>query len=228
MIPYRILLVEDDQNLGFVISDLLEMAGHAVHWSKDGEVALKDFTAFVPHLCVVDVMLPKKDGYTLVTEIKQLQASIPVVFLTARGTEDDRIRGFRSGADDYITKPFSNQEFLLRIGAILQRCYTVSPAEASTSFAIGTYAFDHTNLLLSGKESKKLTQKESDILRLLAQHQGETVTRDLILQTVWGQSDYFLGRSLDVFISKLRKYLRDDPRVLIENVHGVGFRLRIA
>jgi len=228
MAQFRILLVEDDQNLGYVISDLLEMAGHTVHWSKDGEVALYDFSAFVPHLCVVDVMLPKKDGYTLVMELKQLQPSMPVVFLTARGTEDDRIKGFRSGADDYITKPFSNQEFLLRISAILQRCYPSSPEEASTSFTIGNYQFDHTNLMLSCKVDKKLTQKESDILRLLCQHMGEAVTRDLILQTVWGQSDYFLGRSLDVFISKLRKYLKDDPRVLIENIHGVGFRLRVA
>lgn len=225
---FRILLVEDDENLGFVVSDLLEMAGYSILWSKDGEVALKDFNSFVPHLCVVDVMLPKKDGYALVADMKQLQPAVPVVFLTARGMEDDRIRGFQSGADDYITKPFSNQEFLLRISAILQRCYTAAPEEVITTYTIGEYTFNYTNLLLSGPSKKNLTQKESDILLLLCRHMGETVTRELILESVWGQNDYFMGRSLDVFISRLRKYLKEDARIVIENIHGVGFRLRIA
>lgn len=225
--PYRILLVEDDENLGLVVSDLLEMGGHTVRWSRDGEVALRDFNSFAPHLCVVDVMLPKKDGYAVVEDIKRLQSAMPVIFLTARGMEDDRIRGLRLGADDYVSKPFSNQELLLRIGAVLQRCYASGAAEASSSFEIGQYHFDPANLLLRiDGEQRNLTQRESAILALLCRHQSETVARDLILKTVWGQADYFVGRSLDVFISRLRKYLKDDPSVSIETVHGVGFRLR--
>lgn len=223
---YRILLVEDDENLGLVLSDLLGMGGHSVQWSKDGETALRDFNAFAPHLCVVDVMLPKKDGFALVEDIKRLQPTAPVIFLTARGMEDDRIRGFQTGADDYVTKPFSNRELLLRIGAVLQRSYNNGPDEATASFTIGSFRFEPSQLLLSGHETRTLTQKESDVLVLLCRHAGATVPRDLILKTVWGQSDYFAGRSLDVFISKLRKYLKDDPRVCIETIHGVGFRLR--
>ncbi|MCF8257281.1 MAG: response regulator transcription factor [Flavobacteriales bacterium] len=224
---YRILLVEDDENLGLVVSDLLEMGGHAVQWSRDGEVALRDFNTFGPHLCLVDVMLPKKDGYSLVEDIKRLRPDMPVIFLTARSMEDDRIRGFRSGADDYVTKPFSNQELMLRISAVLQRCYASGAAEASATFRIGSYVFDPVNLLLKGTEERSLTQKEADILSLLCRQQDTAVHRDLILKTVWGQSDYFVGRSLDVFISKLRKYLKDDPTVNIETIHGVGFRLRV-
>jgi DNA-binding response OmpR family regulator len=225
--PYRILLVEDDENLGLVVSDLLEMGGHEVQWSRDGEVALRDFSTFEPHLCVVDVMLPKKDGYALVEDLKRLQPNVPVIFLTARGMEDDRIKGFRSGADDYVTKPFSNQELLLRISAVLQRCYASGASEASTTFNIGSYVFDPANLLLKGSENRALTQKEADILMLLCRQRDTAVHRDLILKTVWGQADYFVGRSLDVFISKLRKYLKDDPTVCIETIHGVGFRLRV-
>jgi len=225
--PYRILLVEDDENLGLVVSDLLEMGGHEVQWSRDGEVALRDFSTFEPHLCVVDVMLPKKDGYALVEDLKRLQPNVPVIFLTARGMEDDRIKGFRSGADDYVTKPFSNQELLLRISAVLQRCYASGASEASTTFNIGSYVFDPANLLLKGPEIRTLTQKEADILALLCRQRDTAVHRDLILKTVWGQADYFVGRSLDVFISKLRKYLKDDPTVCIETIHGVGFRLRV-
>jgi DNA-binding response OmpR family regulator len=227
--PYRILLVEDDAHLGMVISDLLELSDYSVCWSRDGEVALRDFNTLSPHLCVVDVMLPKKDGFELVEDIKRLQPSMPVIFLTARGMEDDRIRGLKLGADDYVTKPFSNQELLLRIGAVLQRCYANGAGEASALFDIGRYSFDPANLLLRiDADERSLTQRESDILALLCRHVGDTVARDLILKTVWGQADYFVGRSLDVFISRLRKYLKDDPSVSIETVHGVGFRLRTA
>lgn len=225
--PYRILLVEDDENLGQVVSDLLEMAGHEVQWSRDGEIALRDLNSFGPHLCIVDVMLPKKDGYALVNDIKRLHHNMPIIFLTARGMEDDRIKGFQSGADDYVTKPFSNKELLLRIGAILHRCYATGAEEPSSSFRIGAYTFIPANLTLKGADERILTQKEADILALLCRQTGMAVQRDLILKTVWGQSDYFVGRSLDVFISKLRKYLKDDPAVSIETIHGVGFRLKV-
>lgn len=227
---YKILLVEDDENLGFVVTDLLEMEGYTVHWSKDGEAGLKAFHDVQPHLCVLDIMLPKKDGYTLGAEIKQKNLHTPIMFLTARGMETDRVKGFQVGADDYITKPFSNQEFLLRVKAVLNRCYANNQlAEAKNEYTIGKFKFDPSNLILSTDGTEKhLTQKEADVLKLFCQNENETVKRELILSTVWGNTDYFTGRSLDVFISKLRKYLKADESISIENVHGVGFRLRVS
>ncbi|MCF8461802.1 MAG: response regulator transcription factor [Flavobacteriales bacterium] len=226
---FRILMVEDDKNLGFVVNDLLEIEGYSVHWAKDGEAGLKAFGDFQPHLSILDIMLPKKDGYTLGDEIKKKDSQAPIIFLTARGMETDRVKGFQAGADDYITKPFSNQEFLLRVKAVLNRCYASSQlVEAKNEYTIGLFTFVPNNLtlMLDGTE-KHLTQKEADVLKLFCQNENETVKRELILSTVWGTTDYFTGRSLDVFISKLRKYLKDDKRISIENVHGVGFRLRV-
>lgn len=226
---YKILLVEDDKNLGFVVNDLLEMEGYTVEWAQDGQAGLKAFNDFKPHLSVLDIMLPKKDGYTLGTDIKQKNAQAPIIFLTARGMETDRVKGFQAGADDYITKPFSNQEFLLRIKAVLNRCYANNQlTEPKNEYAIGKFTFIPNNLMLTlDGEEKHLTQKEANVLKLFCQNQNETVKRELILNTVWGTSDYFTGRSLDVFISKLRKHLKEDENILIENVHGVGFRLRV-
>lgn len=225
---YRILLVEDDENLGFVVRDLLEMEGYSVRWVNDGEAGLKNFNDFQPHLSILDIMLPKKDGYSLGEDIKAKNAQSPIIFLTARGMETDRVKGFHTGADDYITKPFSNQEFLLRVKAVLNRCYPNPENEAKNQYEIGQYVFSPVNLLLSlNEEEKQLTQKESDVLKLLCQNLGDTVKRELILSSVWGNADYFTGRSLDVFISKLRKYLKSDDRIQIENVHGVGFRLKV-
>lgn len=226
---YRILLVEDDENLGFVVNDLLEIEGYQVRWAKDGEDGAKKFSDFQPHLSVLDIMLPKKDGYTLGEELKAANPQAPIIFLTARAMETDRVKGFQAGADDYITKPFSNQEFLLRVKAILARCYPTSIGSLKNEFALGKFTFEPINLILkNGDESKQLTQKESDVLKLLCQNENETVKRELILSTVWGNADYFTGRSLDVFISKLRKYLKADESIQIENVHGVGFRLKIS
>ncbi|MCF8278023.1 MAG: response regulator transcription factor [Flavobacteriales bacterium] len=225
---FRILLVEDDANLGFVINDLLEMEGYTVRWAKDGEMGAKMFHEFEPHISILDIMLPKKDGYTLGEELKQKNPQAPIVFLTARGMESDRIKGFKAGADDYVTKPFSNQEFVLRLKAVLSRCYPDVTSTVKNEFVVGAFNFNPNNYTLthSGDE-RQLTQKESDVLKLLCQNINETVKRDLILSTVWGNTDYFTGRSLDVFISKLRKYLKEDPKIIIENVHGVGFRLRL-
>jgi len=225
---FKILLAEDDENLGFVVNDLLEMEGYEVHWAKNGEVASKQFKDLRPHLSILDIMLPNKDGYALGSEFKLAVPQTPIIFLTARGMETDRVKGFQVGADDYITKPFSNAEFLLRVKAVLNRCYPETNASLRNEFEIGLYKFEPTNLLLRlNEEEKHLTQKEADVLRLLCQHENETVKRDLILSSCWGTTDYFAGRSLDVFISKLRKYLKDDPRIAIENLHGVGFRLKV-
>jgi DNA-binding response OmpR family regulator len=225
---FRILLVEDDENLGFVVNDLLEMEGYSVRWCRDGEDGAIAFKQFRPHLSILDIMLPKKDGYTLGEELKSEGQHVPLIFLTARGMESDRVKGFQAGADDYITKPFSNPEFLLRVKAVLGRCYPQAPSGLKNEYQLGVFSFDPANhRLMNGANEKQLTQKESDVLKLLCQHENETVKRELILSSVWGNTDYFTGRSLDVFISKLRKYLKEDDRIHIENIHGVGFRLRI-
>ena len=226
--PFKILVVEDDKNLGFVISDLLEMKGFDVNWSKDGIAGLKEFGLNEPHLCIIDIMMPKKDGFTLIQEIKEINSKVPVIFLTARSMEEDRVRGFELGADDYVTKPFSNAEFILRVEAVLKRCYEQAEVHGNDEIIIGKYEFHpRESMLFFEGTSKKLTQRECEILQMLTKQLNTTIKRETILNVVWGNDDYFSGRSLDVFIAKLRKYLSNDPIVLIENIHGVGFRLAI-
>lgn len=224
-----ILLVEDDANLGFVLQDTLKRKGYTVHLCRDGKEGLKYFNANPYDLCVLDVMLPQKDGFSLAEDIRLTNQQVPIVFLTAKSQTDDRIAGFKAGGDDYLTKPFNHEELLLRIEAILRR--TQGRAEdprARDVFEIASYIFDHRNLELKHPdETRKLTKKEADVLRLLCMHRDQVLPRDLVLNMVWGDDTYFLGRSLDVFISRLRKYLRHDPRVHINNVHGVGFRFQV-
>ncbi|HEX2617436.1 MAG TPA: response regulator transcription factor [Flavobacteriales bacterium] len=225
----NILLVEDDTNLGFVVQDALKRKGYNVHLCRDGKEGLKYFNEHAYDLCVLDVMLPHKDGFSLAEDIRLTDARIPIVFLTAKSQTDDRIAGFKAGGDDYLTKPFSHEELVLRIEAILRR--TKGNDEGARSrevFEIGSYAFDHRNLMLKHPdEERKLTKKEADVLRLLCMHRDQVLPRELVLNMVWGDDTYFLGRSLDVFISRLRKYLKHDPRVQINNVHGVGFRFQV-
>jgi DNA-binding response OmpR family regulator len=224
-----ILLVEDDANLGFVLQDTLKRKGYTVHLCRDGKEGLKYFNANVYDLCVLDVMLPQKDGFSLAEDIRLTNQHVPIVFLTAKSQTDDRIAGFKAGGDDYLTKPFNHEELLLRIEAILRRTQgrTEDP-RARDVFEIASYTFDHRNLELKHPdETRKLTKKEADVLRLLCMHRDQVLPRDLVLNMVWGDDTYFLGRSLDVFISRLRKYLRHDPRVHINNVHGVGFRFQV-
>ncbi len=220
----NILLVEDDMNLGFVIQDNLKIEGYHVHLSKDGKEGLKAFNEAKYDLCILDVMLPKKDGFSLAEDIRKLSLEVPIVFLTAKSMTEDKIKGFKAGADDYITKPFSMDEFSLRIEAILKRTGSIS-AKKSNGFELGKYFFDSSNYKLSIGEAeiKQLTKKEADILRILCEQKGNVVERDLILNLVWGDDSYFNGRSLDVFITKLRKYLKKDISINIKNVHGVGF-----
>lgn len=224
-----ILLVEDDANLGFVLQDTLKRKGYTVHLCRDGKEGLKYFNANPYDLCVLDVMLPQKDGFSLAEDIRLTNQQVPIVFLTAKSQTDDRIAGFKAGGDDYLTKPFNHEELLLRIEAILRRTQgrTEDP-RARDMFEIASYTFDHRNLELKHPdETRKLTKKEADVLRLLCMHRDQVLPRDLVLNMVWGDDTYFLGRSLDVFISRLRKYLRHDPRVHINNVHGVGFRFQV-
>ncbi|MFT5601737.1 MAG: DNA-binding response OmpR family regulator [Flavobacteriales bacterium] len=221
----KILLVEDDLNLGFVIQDNLKMSGFAVHLSQDGKEGLKAFSNDDYDLCLLDVMLPKKDGFELAEDIRKLNSDIPIIFLTAKSQTEDKIKGFKTGADDYMTKPFSMDVLLLRIEAILKRTVDVHKTK-STDYQLGLMTFSSANYMLSGADySKKLTKKEAEILKILSEQKGKVVERELILNMVWGDDSYFNGRSLDVFITKLRKYLAADPTIKINNIHGVGFSL---
>lgn len=224
-----ILLVEDDQNLGFVVQDALKRKGYQVHLCRDGKEGLKQFNEQVYDLCVLDVMLPHKDGFSLAEDIRLTNAQVPIVFLTAKSQTEDRIAGFKAGGDDYLTKPFSHEELILRIEAILRRTLGKgNDGRERDRFELGDYTFDHRNLMLSHPtDERKLTKKEADVLRLLCLHQEQVLPRELVLNMVWGDDTYFLGRSLDVFISRLRKYLKLDDKVQIVNVHGVGFKLQV-
>jgi DNA-binding response OmpR family regulator len=219
--------VEDDPSLGFVIKDNLILKGYDVTLCRDGEEADRVFTPMAFHLCIFDVMLPRKDGFTLARDVRAKDHSIPILFLTAKSMTEDKLEGFRIGADDYITKPFSLEELLCRIEVFLKRDRVNDPV-GTTSFRIGCYDFDFSKLLLKHDASEKsLTQKEAEVLRLLYLNKERVLKREEILRQVWGNDDYFMGRSMDVFISKLRKYLREDERVQIVNYHGVGFKLEV-
>lgn len=225
----NILLVEDDTNLGFVVQDVLKRKGYRVHLCHDGKEGLMQFNQHAYDLCVLDVMLPHKDGFSLAEDIRLTDVHTPIIFLTAKSQTEDRIAGFKAGGDDYITKPFSHEELLLRVEAILRRTRGKADSERQREvFTMGAYTFDHRNVTLAHpEETRKLTKKESDVLRLLCMHQDQVLPRELVLNMVWGDDSYFLGRSLDVFISRLRKYLRHDENVRIVNVHGVGFKLQV-
>ncbi|MEM1408868.1 MAG: response regulator transcription factor [Bacteroidota bacterium] len=218
-----ILLVEDDQNLGFVVKDNLELRGFQVDWARNGEEGLSAYKNKSYNICLFDVMLPQKDGFSLAAEIRGLDRQTPILFVTAKGMQADRLEGFKVGGDDYITKPFSMEELVYRIEVFLKR---TSQEPSLNSYQLGNFAFDYQNLLLvkDGFE-QNLTQKEADVLKYFADHIGQVVKRESILKAIWGEDDYFMGRSLDVFISKLRSYLKSDPAIEIANLHGVGFKL---
>ncbi len=226
-----ILLVEDDLNLGNLVEEYLNMLGYTTILAVDGNEGLQLYKSQPFDLCILDVMLPKKDGFTLATEIRELNEIIPIIFLTARGQNEDRIKGFKAGCDDYITKPFSSEELALRIEAILKRCGFNSNGKNNRNnekISIGNYLFDPFNQQLSLDGTiQNLTVKESALLKALCMNMGNLLPRDQAQKEVWGTSDYFIGRSMDVFITKLRKYLSHDPNVAILNVHGAGFKLEV-
>lgn len=220
-----ILYVEDDEVLSFVTQDNLAMHGYEVVHAGDGESALKLFSEVKADLCILDVMLPAMDGYTLAEEIRKRNQSIPILFLTAKSLKEDKIHGLKIGADDYITKPFSIEELILKIQVFLRRKELTGEVKQS-DFVIGQYSLESRNLKLTHNSGsvRDLTQKECDLLLCFIKSDGNILKRQEILEQVWGENDYFMGRSMDVFISRLRKYLKDDPSLRIENVHGVGFR----
>lgn len=220
-----ILLVEDDPNLGMVLNDFLKMEGFNVTLARDGEKGLEAFTSSKYDLCLLDCMMPKMDGFTLATKIRKSNQDIPIIFLTAKSLKEDKLKGFDLGGDDYITKPFDEDELVRRVNAVLKRSNS-TPELTEQIFKLGGFVYDHSNLTLSleGKVSR-ITQKEGEVLFLLLQSKNNVLRREDILVKVWGENDYFMGRSLDVFITKLRKHLKSDAKIKIENVHGVGFIL---
>lgn len=220
----KILYVEDDETLSFVTSDNLTLHGYEVIHCLDGEDAIEKFKGNSFDLCLLDVMLPKKDGFTLATEIRKKNPEIPIIFLTAKSMKEDKIAGLKLGADDYITKPFSIEELILKIEVFLRRKFVNT--QQTNKYTLGKLAFDYRNLtIINGEVEKTLTQREADLLKLLIENKNNVIKREEILERVWGQNDYFLGRSMDVFISRLRKYLSDDENIKIDNIHGVGFKL---
>jgi DNA-binding response OmpR family regulator len=222
----KILLVEDDPGLGFVIKDNLLHKGYQVTLCINGEEGLSTFQQQSFDICIFDVMMPKKDGFSLAQSVREKNKQIPILFITAKSMLEDKVAGFHAGGDDYIVKPFSMEELYLRIEVFLRRSGVV---DLTSSFSVGDFTFDCQTLTLGHSTGQKtLTQKEAEVLRLLCVNKERVLKREEILTSVWGDDDYFMGRSLDVFISKLRKYLKEDPRVEIVNYHGVGFRLEVA
>jgi two-component system OmpR family response regulator len=225
-----ILLVEDDPNLCMLLQDYLELMHFNIRVAHDGQQGYDRFLEEEPDICILDVMMPRLDGFTLATMIRKINQQVPIIFLTAKSLKEDRLKGFQQGCDDYITKPFSTEELNLRIKAILRRCARFQQAEIRNDevFQIGLFTFDATNMTLQSETARiSLTQKEANLLKLLCLNMNKLLTRDHALKTVWGDNDYFFGRSMDVFITRLRKYLKDDPNVSIQNVHGTGFKLEV-
>lgn len=225
----KILLVEDDPNLGMLLQDHLQLKGKfEVVLCADGEEGLRAFGKQKFDLCILDVMMPKKDGFTLGKEIRKANSHIPIIFATAKAMMEDKSAAFNLGGDDYITKPFRMEELLLRIQALLRRAGSNEADEKAmeTVFNIGDYHFDYTTQIITyNGQQQKLSTKEAELLRLLCLKKNTVLTREEALLTIWHDDNYFNGRSMDVFLSKLRKYLKDDPRVEILNVHGRGYKL---
>ncbi|MCK9410074.1 MAG: response regulator transcription factor [Bacteroidetes bacterium] len=225
-----ILLLEDDANLGFILTEHLEMNGFTVTLCTNGIDGRTVFQKNRYSLCLVDVMMPKKDGFSFVKEVREHDQKTPVIFLTAKSLKEDRIEGLKIGADDYVTKPFSMEELLLRINAVLKRTTMAEvPVKLPVEYKLGSVVFNvRKSLLVIGeKQILKLTTKESELLAILCRHQNEIVERERILESVWNSDSYYAARSMDVYVSKLRKYLKKEPKISIANIHGKGYKLLV-
>ena len=221
----KILLCEDDENLGVLLREYLQAKGYEAVLCPDGEAGYREFQKTKFDICVLDVMMPKKDGFSLAQDIRQQNAELPIIFLTAKTLKEDILEGFKIGADDYITKPFSMEELVMRIEAILRRVKGKKTRE-NTIYHIGRFTFDTQKQLLSiGDKQTKLTTKENELLALLCAHANEILQRDYALKTIWIDDNYFNARSMDVYITKLRKHLKDDDQIEIINIHGRGYKL---
>jgi len=225
--PIRILLAEDDHNLGNILKNYLDAKGYSTTLCVNGQEASEVFAKKEFEFCILDIMMPVKDGFTVATEIRAINKKIPILFLTARSMQEDKLKGFEAGADDYITKPFNMEELMMRMQAILRR--TEDPAknhETTNIFRIGKYTFDFNRQILAlGKKEQKLTSKEAGLLKMLCGNANEVLERSIALNQIWHDDSYFNARSMDVYIVKLRKYLKGDPDVELINVHGIGFKL---
>jgi DNA-binding response OmpR family regulator len=222
----KILLTEDDPNLGTLLQEYLSAKGYETDLAQNGEEGLKAFLGNHYDLCILDVMMPKKDGFSLAKEIRMKDREVPIIFLTAKSMKEDTIQGFRVGADDYMTKPFSMEELLMRMKAILRRVNKQDADNQVLTYKIGTYTFDtQTQTLSHGDIQHKLTTKESELLKLLCQNKNQTVSRSFALKLIWGDDSYFNARSMDVYVTKLRKHLKEDASLQIINLHGEGFKL---
>ncbi len=225
--PVKVLLAEDDRNLGNILKAYLEAKGYPTRLTVNGEEAFNAYQRENFNFCIIDIMMPVKDGFSLVKEIRSIDKKIPILFLTAKSLPEDKLKGFELGADDYISKPFSMEELLARMQAILRRSGQDKEKTPETLvFAIGDYVFDYPRQILKWKNSvQKLTSKEAELLKLLCEARNEVLDRRYALHKIWFDDSYFNARSMDVYIAKLRKYLKDDPRVELMNVHGIGFKL---
>ncbi|MES2762333.1 MAG: response regulator transcription factor [Bacteroidota bacterium] len=227
MTKYKILYAEDDQTLAYLTKDNLEQQNYEVLHVADGKLCLDEFKNGTYDVCVLDIMLPKMDGFELATEIRKMNSEIPIIFLSAKTLKEDRIKGLRLGADDYLVKPFSIEELILKIEIFLKRSSKRTIGNEKT-YTIGAYNFDTVNYTLTkGLKKVTLTKREADLLRLLIENANVVLKREDILKTLWGDDDYFMGRSLDVFISRLRKILADEKHISIENIHGIGFKFSV-
>lgn len=226
MAKYRILYAEDDETLAFLTKDNLEQSYEVVH-CPDGEMAYEAFKNADFDICVLDIMMPKKDGFELAEAIRKVNADVPIIFLSAKTLKEDRLKGLRLGADDYLVKPFSIEELLLKIEIFLKRSQKNTLAEKSM-YTIGKYQFDTKNFLVfTDTEKINLTQREAELLKLFIDNKNTVLKREEILKSLWGNDDYFMGRSLDVFISRLRKILAHEKGIAIENLHGIGFKFSV-
>lgn len=223
----RLLYVEDDEALSYVTRDNLEMNGFHITWCADGLEGWRAFNREAFDLCILDVMLPESDGFDLARKIRKVNGDVPIIFLTALTMKEDRIKGLKLGADDYLTKPYSIEELQLKISVFLQRPKKMTPEGKPQVFTMGAYTFDLPNqLLVCGTEERELTLREAELLAFFARHRNRILEREDILDAVWKNSDFFISRSLDVFVSRLRKYLKEDPALAIENIHGIGFKFK--
>ncbi len=221
----KILLAEDDQSFGYILKEYLEINGFEVVWAKDGNQGLREFNLGTFDLCILDIMMPAKDGFTLAKEIEEIDPDVPFIFLTAKALKVDKLKGFRLGCDDYVVKPIDEELFIARVRAIIKRSAT-GDKEGNNTYTIGKYLFNYTNqTLLINDSTERLTMKEAKVLQIFCDHKNQLVSRTKKLKTGWGVNDFFNRKSMDVFIFKLRKKLKDDPSVKITNVHGKGFLL---
>ncbi|WP_298155722.1 response regulator transcription factor [Flavobacterium sp.] len=222
---FRILYAEDDDTLAFLTKDNLEQNGYDVTHCADGAFCLETFRYGHFDICILDIMMPKMDGFDLASEIRKINTDVPIIFLSAKTLKEDRIKGLRIGADDYLVKPFSIEELLLKIEIFLKR--SQKPASANQFYKLGSYQFDPANYLVFKQDEKiTLTQRESELLKYFLDNKNVVLKREQILTALWGDDDYFMGRSLDVFISRLRKVIVNEPGIAIENLHGIGFRFK--